>query len=1035
MVDRLHIPIRLRLPSRGADWSAVQEGVGRAVARALERADRSLARHRPGTLRRRPRAAVYRFADGAGDEDWQDRLRVAVDAGIAAALARADRSRGGGDQQRVGALDGATPGEAYDPQRHDTERGTYRLPFYDDPDGAVGTVAVPADPETRLAAVQRAIAIYPTLTAARDQARQHAEAQGGRPGYLGTIRTSAQDIATGLFVFDHPRAGSYTGYTWYLSRVDLERQAHEGRSVQRLQGQDGTGSLVAVPGAAEAALIAYYTGLVAGNEPPVPEAAIRRFAREQARRGLRVFQMSAYNHSFPIISDLEIPVPIHFLSGPAVDHSAAGESGGSGTGSDSAAADGAGSGTDGGSGDGGGSGGRPRAGGLGGGAQTGGRMWPTRGANGEALRCAPYLGEPHLDQLVEGGDRLRARMQEVQRALEIPKLCDWPGQYTINCASLIGGYAHSIGLVATDDPTPAKATVRPDGSGNHGVVDIQFTLTPHLRMLQHLAGIGPDVYSLGQRVYSVYTMPANRPLVCIDEDREHPDAVAWGIRFLNAFPTRLEASYAVLYAETCRVLLLQQLRASARFIAERRENIDATEQAFAAALGVMGDAILRMQVLKRAIAFARFPYVHQQDAGRVGHHGGGTHLVQTERLRRGDFLGEAIVRRGAGLDAAIFEPLDGARVVQEGGNWVVQWEGRSWDEDGLDQAIAFRRSLLNTVDPLFLQVEDLERLHRRFRRDPVSLRGYLTGLLAEMAQANAGITRKTQEADDGALFAVSTSKYVETELAHDSRGLRFQMHGIHKQADDALRLRAGNLSSYIAGVNRAIGHEKAFDDLLMFGSTAGIILLAVVCAPLGAVAAGAITGVAGLGFAAYDLHRASEREDVYRSLENPEEILAWHEVELEYLFAYLGAAFSVFDVVGVGRGVRAGLGVAKQAMRTALREGAQEAGERVVRESIEHISRQLARGVMQEAIRGAVGAAAVMGAMQLALPHLIGPAIRDHVAAIRAGHGSVLDDESLDSGSAQDAEAARLHQGLTDDAAAAGPQRSTLRRIDPEAGR
>ena len=71
------------------------------------------------------------------------------------------------------------------------------------------------------------------------------------------------------------------------------------------------------------------------------------------------------------------------------------------------------------------------------------------------------------------------------------------------------------------------------------------------------------------------------------------------------------------------------------------------------------------------------------------------------------------------------------------------------------------------------------------------------------------------------------------------------------------------------------------------------------------IAAGAVTGAAGIGLTVIDYMRAQEREDIYRSLEDPEAILSWQEVELESLMVGIGAAFNVFDVFGVGKGVKA----------------------------------------------------------------------------------------------------------------------------------
>ena len=236
-----------------------------------------------------------------------------------------------------------------------------------------------------------------------------------------------------------------------------------------------------------------------------------------------------------------------------------------------------------------------------------------------------------------------------------------------------------------------------------------------------------------------------------------------------------------------------------------------------------------------------------------------------------------------------------------------------------------RRAVLNASDPLFLQVPDLERLVAISQDDPNGLERYLRGLLAEMAHANAKMTDKATDVEDGAYFALEASQYVKREGGRDSRGLRYTLQGIHQLADDLLRPHARDDWYCGQGVNEAIDHKADSDVLLALASSIGIIVLGLLCAPLGAVAAAAITGAAGIAFAVHDVLDAQRQSDLYRALEDPELFEHWQDVQLAQLMAAVSVAFAVFDVVSVGKAAHVLASEAVGALRIAEKQGARTA--------------------------------------------------------------------------------------------------------------
>ncbi len=610
------------------------------------------------------------------------------------------------------------------------------------------------------------------------------------------------------------------------------------------------------------------------------------------------------------------------------------------------------------------------------------RAWP--GAP-EALRaplvCRSYLVEPKLSDLVDTRN-LVGRMRALAAALAIPE-CGYAGMFALHCATAISGRARGVAAASIASGATTEVTVRPDATGNNGFVHLTPSPTPELHWLRRLAGLAREVDIFAGDVVSTYLDAANARLVGI-ADGDPPNAAGWAIRFIGDLADALRFGYENVFAETCRSIMLQQLRSSRAGITarQRKQNFDALVEDIGSKIEKLGDLVLWPTVLLRAIEYA----------GSVGRSAGTVReILSIHRVRRtrDDYYElpapiESTPRR-------ILDLVGDDRVEERGGERVAVHDGRAWTADQLRETINQRRRLLNMSDPLFYQVPDLQTIAFRRELDRGYLERYLRTLLADMLAANERMTGEATDLQDGAHFALAASKYAEREGGRDWRGLRYTLQGIHQLADDVLAPEVHGLRLYAAGVDQAIDHKAARDKLLQFASTFGIILLGLFCAPLGAVAAAAITGAVSIGFAVHDVLDAQRETDLYHALEDPELFQHWQDVQLDQLMAAISVAFSVFDAAAVGKGARTLTSAALEGLRVAEKQGARTAVRLAAAEVRERVLKGLTEEMIQHAVRQAVHEAAVVAVMNELLPHVITPVLVPWIRRQAQEHGTAAE--------------------------------------------
>lgn len=598
------------------------------------------------------------------------------------------------------------------------------------------------------------------------------------------------------------------------------------------------------------------------------------------------------------------------------------------------------------------------------------RVRPGTDAPGEDVVCAAYEGEPALTALVSRQDALAQNMRRIARLLDVDE-CAHPGMFTLNCARAVAVRARGVGLASVRSPVTTQVAVRADGGGNNGFVDVRPGQAPEVKQLRILARAVALLRRLADDIVAAYQLAENAPLIRPHPGTPGPQAAAWALRFLTDVHGVLSESCMHLYAETCRVLLLQQLRSSGAAIAQRRgPNAEETLEHFARVLDILCGSAVKLLVLRRAVR-------HAERIGAIGTVREVLSRRQT-RYHAGDREYDYAKPAPIGeVNPQTLSELVDARIERRGTGYAAVEGGRVWTPEDLERGILSRRTLVNQVDPLYFQVEDIERVFASAQGDPGFLRRHLTELLGTLAAANEEMTRKATEAHSGAFFALEASQFVARTGGKDARGLSFALSGIHAMSDDELRPYAGDVPEYGEGVNLAIDRKGGFDAVKQVFATAGITVLALLCAPLGATLAGAVTSAVSLGLAVHENLGAQEKVGLYRALEDPDALQRWQDVELAELMALIGLAFSVFDVGSVAGGAKAIARGATEALQLGRQAGARGAVRAVTGGARRTIVADTTEQMLRHALREAVTALAVTQVMDVLAARVLGPVVTD----------------------------------------------------------
>jgi hypothetical protein len=573
-------------------------------------------------------------------------------------------------------------------------------------------------------------------------------------------------------------------------------------------------------------------------------------------------------------------------------------------------------------------------------------LYPT-GSGGRAveLQCESLLGEPHLDDLGEDAGGLRSLMSEIAARLQMPT-CDYVAQFCLNASMVLEGRAGSVASYST---TAEEGFIMPvtHRRGNLGAVNFRPTASPAIQYMRFLAATAPKINTLMLAVMDVYTRPAHRGKL------NWYNPTSWQLHFLMEVNPQLKRAVGVLFAMTCRVVMMQLLVTSKRGIDGRLNNFAQYAPLFQR---LIAPYLQGIDTFTRLLNALRMSDAAQTLHDTLSSPGGTVATAVNPWLQSASALTELF----RVVESSHEQGAEG-EIVREGGvTRIRDSRGTLWSQAQLETAIVTLRGTAEGIDPLVKQMTDIPEVMERFRATPNStaLRDELYRVLTEMRTNNEEMRGKV--ASDW-MFAFRASSISESLPNATIPGTSLALGGVHLLAHQEIGYAFHGHGIYAAGVQHFFNVELGRQALTGFFLLTGIIMLSIAC-PV----AGFLVGVAVAG---YEVAVAHERERLLESLIDPEQVLSRAEVELGLFLAYFGLALSI--IPEAGSIVKGAVGGARAVSRAGVVGGARIVGRRLARRVVREAIEAAERGFIQAFIREMVLNYAIEHLIQLALAPVI----------------------------------------------------------------
>ena len=574
------------------------------------------------------------------------------------------------------------------------------------------------------------------------------------------------------------------------------------------------------------------------------------------------------------------------------------------------------------------------------------------GPRAERGPCEAFNGEPELTALGPDGESLRRLMEDIAFRLQMGPPCPFPARFCLQAAGVLRDRARNLAVHVSTTEREGFTRPVPEGGANLGRLAFQPTASPAVQLLRHLAGVVPALQQLGERLRALYTSPAHWPKV---RDDWITSPASWSLHFLLDFSPVMKEAVGEIFTAGCQALLLQLLLASRRAIDSRLNEHVFVEYA------PLFERLVVSQLTDVAELTGLRERLRRHEGAAAVHDAAGPGPVAT-----GDpatmWLAATRTLAGAFRDAQSAPAGTAGEIVREGGTARVRDRyGTLWTRAEIEQAMVLRRGEAEGMDPLVKQITDLPDVLERFRTDRTAIRRELRRLLEEMSRGNTEMLRKARR-DPG--FALGASEMVDSAANGTVHGSRYQLIGIHKQVDQQLGEFFGGSWYYAAGLDDLFSAELGKAALADFGLSLSIIVLSILCPPMGLGA-----GLASVG---RSYAQAEEKETLYESLIDPELVITRAEVELAWFAAYLEAALAVVPMAGTASkaaatGVRVTL---RQGLRAGLRAGGRQVTRRISRELAQAASRDLLEAFVVEVTTDQVMGLVVQQVLAPVLQHL-----------------------------------------------------------------
>ena len=571
----------------------------------------------------------------------------------------------------------------------------------------------------------------------------------------------------------------------------------------------------------------------------------------------------------------------------------------------------------------------------------------------EVEACVPLNGEPPLSALGKDGEPMRRMIDDIAFRLQI-KPCYFAARFCLQAARAIHARAHDISIYITTTERPAFTQPVPEGNGDLGPITFQAVASPAVQFLRHLAGVVSRLHNLGLQTMRTYESPEHWPKV---QGGWMDSPASWNLHFLDDFTPDTEAAVGEIFITGCQALLLQLLLSSKQGIDARIANFGRYAPIFERLMvSQLGD-YAELQGLRDALKRHAVTKL-MGDPGGTGTAAAPAADTPAAWFTAARSLSGAFTSGGQALTTT-----GGAgEVVETGGVARIRdSHGVMWSETDIEQALVMQRGSAEGIDPLVKQMTKIPDVLSRFKTNPDAIRDVLWKLLLEMQENNGEMLRKAK-AD--AWWAFRASRISDDIPSATVPGSRYALQGIHLQVHHAIGAFFGGDAFYALGIDALFNAELGRQELTSFGINLGIVLLSILCPPLGFIV--------GVGVALHDVARARERERLFGALIDPELVLTRAEVEVELFAAYLGLALSLLPEVGtVGGAVARG---GKAALAGGLRAGLRAAGRyvlrRVARQVVEAAARDLLQAFITEILVQEVLSRVIQKVLEPVLAHI-----------------------------------------------------------------
>ncbi len=564
------------------------------------------------------------------------------------------------------------------------------------------------------------------------------------------------------------------------------------------------------------------------------------------------------------------------------------------------------------------------------------------------LVCEAYLGEPSITALGAEGQAMKRVIDKIAWLLQIQP-CEFAGNFLLNAATALGGRATQVALWEVTDKGEMEAA--PAGTGNVGNVRFIPVAGPQIQFLRHLATTVPLMTQLERMIGEVYR--ARSDLI---EGVWKGQPLSWINRWRYDFVVGgMERNVGLIFVMTCNVIFQQLLNTSRENILKRRNEgfYEHFRQVVLPQLEDIDDLLRARDLLKDADTVAYLVRYGQASQRRKYHD---VEVVGAPPAAAAPPPGpppqdwaeatEAVLNVLGPLGAA--QPAAAATKYQliaeeDGGYRIRDKHGRVWDLEALEMTITMRRGTVEEMEPLAKQFTDLPEVVERFRDVRTSLwddaeenrqavDAETKKLLDEMLDSNA---EQIEKAKDDLWTGFRASTIVENLREATVARTNYALQGIHKEAHDQIGEFFRGDPFYGLGIESVFAAELGKRELASALEMSFIVLLSVVCPPVGA-------GM-GLGSAIHHYGKASERRDLYKSLIDPEKVLSAAEVEAGLFAAKLGIVMALIPGAIHGSGVHFARRGATEVTEAGVKGAAAKGASRLA----QHLDRVLKAGIVE----------------------------------------------------------------------------------------